>query len=100
MIWLRMGGQYFCDRAGPAVPLHAVKRLVGVSPFRRPIRLSPTDEAPNCTATLDNGDGALTDTFKDVLLNEVEIGVDERTVVRGVITAVRGGAQIDLQVEG
>lgn len=75
------------------------RRLVSISPFRRP--LGPNAEAPNCTVTLDNGDGTLTPLFEHPPLNaRATIGIGPNTVVVGVITQVSLGASIEVQVEG
>jgi hypothetical protein len=107
MAWLRIATDPemgFFDRVGEEtageLTDNAWKRLEGISPWRRP--LGPGGEAANVTASIENGDGSLT----ELLLGDpplgvrAEVGEGDVLIAAGAITRITGGTTITISIEG
>ncbi|MFO1351923.1 MAG: carboxypeptidase-like regulatory domain-containing protein [Gammaproteobacteria bacterium] len=79
---------------------NAWRRLVGLSPLRRPLAVAGGQESANLTLTLDNGDGRLTPDFAIPPFGAAVELIDANGVLfEGVITGASCANTISLDVE-
>ena len=107
--WLEIGisptlGFYRLSRPTTTLPDLSYPKLVSIGAINRALEVDGGADAANLSIDLDNGDGALTSLFGDLLKQSATVyyldGATTKTLVSGTVDAYQIGAAVRVQLVG